>query len=154
MTRLRYWKLSAGDLAALSYPEDRILNWDIKCVRPPEDEARFVGVFMYRDGTPVDYDPVRGIAYYHNNIPRSELPSITRFLRKRFGGRDEEKGERVILRGSDEIFAAADIASLATDLESELGATATITLEFGGLTEDEAREAGLPEAKLLPIPAK
>ena len=63
MTRLRYWKLSAGDLAALSYPEDRILNWDIKCVRPPEDEARFVGVFMYRDGTPLE---VCGVHSWHN----------------------------------------------------------------------------------------
>ena len=154
MQRLRYWKLSADELAALSYPEDRILNWDIKCVRPPEDEARFVGVFLYRNGTPFDYEAVRGIVYYHNNVPRSELPSITGFLKGRFGGREEEKGERVFLRGSREVYGAAEIASLARDLESELGASATITLEFGGMTEDEARSAGLPEAKLLPVPTK
>lgn len=138
----------------LSYPADRVLNWDIKCVRPPEDEARFVGVFLYRNGTPLDYTPVKGIAYYHNNIPRAELPSITRYLRGLFGGRDEEKGERVILRGSDEVYGAAGIATLARGLEKELGASATITLEFGGMTEDEARGAGLPEAKLLPVPSK
>lgn len=154
LARLRYWKLSASDLGALSYPADRLLNWDIKCVRPPEDEARFVGVFLYRDGTPVDYTPVKGIAYYHNNVPRAELPAITRFLRKRLGGREEEKGERVILRGSNEVYEAGEIASLARALEAELGATATITLEFGGMTEDEARAAGLPEAKLLPVPTK
>lgn len=154
MGRLRYWKLSAGELAGLSYPADRILNWDIKCVRPPDENAAFVGVFMYRNGTPFDYEAVRGIAYYHNNIPRAELPSITRFLKRRFGGRDEEKGERIFLRGSDEIYEAADIAALARSLEAELGATATITLEFGGMTEDEARRTGLPEAKLLPIPTK
>ena len=154
LPRLRYWKLSADELAALSYPEDRILNWDIKCVRPPEEEARFVGVFLYRNGTPRGYEPVRGIVYYHNNVPRAELPSITGFLRKRFGGRDEEKGERVFLVGSAEIYGAGEIASLARSLEAELGARATITLEFGGMTEDEAREAGLPEAKLLPVPTK
>ena len=154
LQRLRYWKLSAGELAALSYPEDRILNWDIKCVRPPEDEARFVGVFLYRNGTPFGYEAVRGIVYYHNNVPRSELPSITGFLRERFGGREEEKGERVFLRGSKEVYGAAEIASLARDLEAKLGASATITLEFGGMTEDEARSAGLPEAKLLPVPTK
>ena len=154
LTRLRYWKLSAGDLDGLSYPADRVLNWDIKCVRPPEDEARFVGVFMYRNGTPVDYTPVKGVAYYHNNIPREELPAITRFLRGRFGGREEEKGERIILRGSSEIYGAGEIAELARALEAELGAAATITLEFGGMTEDEAKEAGLPEAKLLPVPTK
>ena len=46
------------------------------------------------------------------------------------------------------------IAALAKELESHLKANAIITLEFQDLTEEAAKEAGLPEAKLLPIPGK
>lgn len=154
MARLRYWKLTADEMSGFAYPEDRLLNWEIKCVREPEDEARFIGVFMYRHGAPSDYTPIRGIAYYHNNINRDELPSVTKFLKKRYGGDEFEKGERIFLKGSDEIYSGSDIASLARDLESELDARAVITLEFEGLTEQDAKSAGLPEAKLLPIPGK
>lgn len=138
----------------MRYPEDMLLNWDIKCVRPPEGEARFVGVFLYRNGTPMGYESVKGIAYYHNNVGRGELPAITGFLKKRYGGSEAEKGERVLLKGSGEVYSPEGIAGLARDLEGLLGASATITLEFGGLSEEAAREAGMPEAKLLPIPGK
>ena len=154
MVRLRYWKLSADEVGEFHYPEDKLINWDIKCVREPEDEAQFIGVFLYRYGTPMDYTPVNGIVYYHNNIKREELPSITKFLKKKFGGEEHEKGERIFLKDSDEIYSPKDIANLAKELESTFNTKATITLEFQGMTEDEAKSAGMPEAKLLPIPGK
>ena len=154
MVRLRYWKISADELEKITYPEDKLLNWDIKCTREPEEEARFVGVFMYRTGAAMDYTPIKGIVYYHNNISRDELPSITKFLKNKFGGEEMEKGERIFLKDSKEIYGATEISSLAKELESHLKATAIITLEFQDLTEEAAKEAGLPEAKLLPIPGK
>ena len=30
------------------YNTDNVLNWEIKCFREPEDEAKFIGVFLYR----------------------------------------------------------------------------------------------------------
>lgn len=152
MTRARYWKLTPDEVAEFAYPEDRLLNWDIKCVREPEEDAVFIGVFMYRNGTPVDYTPVKGITYYHNNVDRDELPAITGFLKKRYGGEEEEKSERILLKNSKEIYSPKEIADLARSIESEFGTKATITLEFQDLSEDDAKSARLPEAKLLPIP--
>ncbi len=154
MARARYWKLTADEVAEFRYDEDKLLNWDIKCVREPEEEAIFVGVFMYRNGTPFDYESIRGLAYYHNHIPRGELPGITKFLKSRFGGEGMEKGDRVFLKGSREIFSGQDIGGLAGDLEGFLKATATITLEFKDFDEEAMAAAGLPAGKLLPIPAK
>ncbi|MDX1533203.1 MAG: hypothetical protein R3230_03250 [Nitrosopumilaceae archaeon] len=154
MVRLRYWKLTPDEVGEISYPEEKLINWDIKCTREPEEEARFIGVFLYRDGAAMDYTPVKGIVYYHNNIKRDELPSITKFLKKKFGGEEFEKGERIFLKNSDEIYSGKDIANLAKDIESTFNMKAIITLEFQGLSEDDAKDAGLPEAKLLPIPGK
>ncbi|ABK77530.1 hypothetical protein CENSYa_0898 [Cenarchaeum symbiosum A] len=154
MVRLRYWKLSPDEVAGLSYPEEMLLNWDIKCTREPEIEGRFIGVFMYKNGAPIDYTPTKGIAYFYNNISREELPTITGFLKKRFGGEELEKGERIFLKNSRETYSPADIAGLARELEVEFSTKAVITLEFQGLEEEKAKESGLPEAKLLPIPGK
>ena len=154
MVRLRYWKITPDELEKITYPEDKLLNWDIKATREPEEEARFIGVFMYRNGAAMDYTPIKGIVYFHNNINRDELPSITKFLKNKFGGEEMEKGERIFLKDSKEIYSAKDITSLARDLESEFKTKAIITLEFQELTEEAAKEAGLPEAKLLPIPGK
>ena len=82
MARARYWKLTADEVQTFSYNEEKLLNWDIKCVREPEEEAIFVGVFMYRNGSPFDYEIVKGVAYFHNHIKREELPEITKFLKK------------------------------------------------------------------------
>lgn len=150
--RSRYWKLEAHEMGSFSYDESKLLNWEIKCTRQPEGEARFVGVFMYRHGTPYNYESVKGICYYYNNIDRSELPSITGFLQDRFGGKPMEKGERIFLANSSEVYAPSEIAKLASDLESRLDAKAVISLEFEGLGQEELKKAGLPEAKLLPVP--
>jgi len=154
MSRMRYWKLTIEEVEKLSYNESKVLNWEIKCTREPEDEAKFVGVFMYKNGTPKDYEPVKGITYYHNNIDRKELPEITKFLKNKFGGKNIEKGERVILEGSKEIYSGKEIAELAKELESKINAKAIITIEFQDISEQEQKDAGLPEAKLLPIPTK
>ena len=152
MSKFRYWKLTYDDVKELTYDTDKILNWEIKCVREPEVEARFIGVFLYRYGTPLDYDSKKGIVYYYNNIERKELPSITKFLKSRFNGDVVEKGERIFLEGSNEIYDPKEIANLAKDLESELNANPIISMELHDTTQEQLKEWGYPEAKLLPIP--
>jgi len=154
MPRMRYWKLTIEEVEKLSYNDNKVLNWEIKCTREPEEEAKFVGVFLYKKGTPKDYETVKGITYYYNNIDQKELSGITKFLKNKFGGKNVEKGERVFLEGSKEIYSGKEIAELAQELESKLNAKAVITIEFQDISEQEQKDAGLPEAKLLPIPSK
>jgi len=154
MPRMRYWKLTIEEVEKLSYDESKVLNWEIKCTREPEEEAKFVGVFLYKNGTPKDYEAIKGITYYYNNIERNELSGITKFLKNKFGGKDVEKGERIFLEDSKEIYSGKDIAELAEELESKLNAKAVITIEFQDISEQEQKDSGLPEAKLLPIPSK
>ena len=90
--------------------------------------------------------------YYYNNIERKELPSITKFLKSRFNGDVVEKGERIFLEGSNEIYDPKDIAKLAKDLENELNANAIISMELHDTTQEQLKDWGFPEAKLLPIP--
>ena len=154
MPRMRYWKLTVDEVEKLTYNVDKVLNWEIKFTKEPEDEAKFIGIFLYRQGTPKDYESIKGMTFYHNNIDRKELPEITKFLKKKFGGKDIEKGERIFLEGSKEIYSGKEIAQLAKELESKLNAEPVITIEFQDISEQEQKEAGLPEEKLLPIPTK
>ena len=154
LARSRYWKITPDELGDFSYDEDKLLNWEIKCVKEPESEARFIGVFLYRHGTAYDYESVKGITYYHNNIPRQDLPSITKFLQNRYNGKEMEKGERIFLKDSKEIYSPKDLADLAKNMEQKFNTKAVISLEFEDLTQEELKDAGLPEAKLLPIPGK
>ena len=64
MTRYRYWKLTSDEVKKLTHNPDKILNWEIKGVRKPENDAKFIGIFLYRNGTPYDYDAINGIVYY------------------------------------------------------------------------------------------
>ncbi len=150
--RSRYWKITSDEMDGYTYDESKLLNWEIKCIREPEDEAHFIGVFMYRHGTAYDYESVKGICYFFNNIDREELPEITKFLQEKYKGKEMEKGDRIILKGSDEIYSAKDIAKLAKGMEEKFNVKAVISLEFGDITAEALKEAGLPEAKLLPIP--
>lgn len=154
MARSRYWKLTTDEVEKLTYDESKLLNWDMKCIREPEEKAEFVGVFMYRNGTPHDYDSIKGISFFYNNFSRDELPTVTKFLKNKFGGEELEKGERIILKGSKEIFSGKDIAALAKEMEEKFKTTTTITLEFDDYDQEKMKEAGLPVAKLLPIPGK
>jgi len=152
LSKQRYWKITPEEIEKFTYNQDKLLNWEIKCIREPEDKAIFIGLFLYKHGTPYDYESVKGITYYYNNIPRTELPVITKFLQSQFGGKEMEKGERVFLKDSKEIFSSKDIASLAKEMESKFNTRAIITLEFKDLTPEEMKEGGFPESKLLPIP--
>ena len=154
MSRQRYWKLTPDEIEKFSYDERKLLNWEIKGIREPEGDAIFIGVFLYRHGTPFDYEPINGIVYYYNNLPRTELPSITKFLKKKFGGKEMEKGDRIFLQGSKEIYSGKQIGSLAKELDSKFHTKSTISLEFENLTDEERKDSGLPDSKLLPIPGK
>jgi hypothetical protein len=150
--RMRYWKVTAEETDDFDYDESKLLNWEIKCIREPEEEAHFIGVFMYRKGTAYDYESVKGICYFYNNIDRNELPKITKFLQSRFGGKEMEKGDRIILKDSKQIFSSKEIGALAKEMETEFNTKAVISLEFEDISAEALKELGLPEAKLLPIP--
>jgi len=152
MGRSRYWKITSDEMDCFAYDESKLLNWEIKCVREPEVENIFIGVFMYRHGTAYDYESVKGICFYYNNIEREEVPKITNFLKGKFDGKEMEKGERIFLKDSREIYSGKDIGDLAKEMESKFNTKAVISLEFEDLTAEQLKEAGLPEGKLLPIP--
>jgi len=154
MGRSRYWKLTADEVEKLTHDPDKILNWEIKGVRKPEEEAKFIGVFIYHKGTPLNYEMKKGIVYYYNNIDRKEIPEITKFLEERYGGNKIEKGERVFLDGSKEIYAGKDIAELARALDERFDTTSVISIELEDVTQEQLKEWGYPDAKLLPIPGK
>jgi hypothetical protein len=150
--RMRYWKITAEETDNFDYDENKLLNWEIKCIREPEEEAHFIGVFMYRNGTAYDYESVKGICYFYNNIDRKELPAITKFLQNKFGGKEMEKGDRIILKDSKQIFSSNEIGELAKEMETKFNTKAVISLEFEDISAEALKEVGLPEAKLLPIP--
>ena len=150
--RMRYWKITADEALTFRYDESKLLNWEIKCIREPEVEAHFIGVFMYRNGTAYDYESVKGICYFYNNIDRKELPEITKFLQNKFGGKEMEKGDRILLKDSKEIFSSKEIGALAKEMETKFNTKAVISLEFEDISSEALKELGLPEAKLLPIP--
>ena len=154
MGRSRYWKLTADEVEKLTHDPDKILNWEIKGIRKPEEEAKFIGIFTYRKGTPLDYEMKKGIVYYHNNIDRKEIPKITKFLEERYGGDKIEKGERIFLDGSKEIYVGKDIAELARALDERFDTTSVVSIELEDVTQEQLKEWGYPDAKLLPIPGK
>jgi hypothetical protein len=150
--RMRYWKITAEETDTFDYDESKLLNWEIKCIREPEDEAHFIGVFMYRNGTAFDYESVKGICFFHNNIDRKEIPKITKFLQSKFEGKEMEKGDRIFLKDSKQIFSSKEIGKLAKEMEIEFNTKAIISLEFEDISAEQLKEAGMPESKLLPIP--
>jgi len=154
MGRSRYWKLTADEVEKITHNPDKILNWEIKGIRKPEEEAKFIGVFIYRNGTPLDYEIKKGIVYYYNNIDRKEIPEITKFLEKRYGGEKIEKGERIFLDGSKEIYTGKEIADLARTLDERFNTTSVISIELEDVTQEQLKEWGYPDSKLLPIPGK
>ena len=154
MARFRYWKLTSDEVKKLTHDTDKILNWEIKGIRKPENDAKFIGVFLYRKGTPYNYEAVNGIVYYHNNIDRNELPDITKFLKERFGGEEIEKGERIFLKNSKEIYAGKEIGELAEEWDAKFNTESTISIELSDVTLDDLKKCGYPDSKLLPIPGK
>jgi len=154
MTRFRYWKLTSDEVKKLTHDPDKILNWEIKGIRKPENDAKFIGLFLYRNGTPYGYDAIKGIVCYHNNIDRNELSDITKFLKERFGGEEIEKGERIFLKNSKEIYIGKEIGKLADECDAKFNTESVISIELADVTQDELKQWGYPDAKLLPIPGK
>ena len=154
MSRSRYWKLTADEVENITHNPDKVLNWEIKGVRKPEEEAKFIGIFMYRHGTPLGYEAKKGIVYYFNNIDRKETTEITKFLQNRYGGEKIEKDERIFLDGSKEIYEGKEIAELARALDEKFDTTSVISIELEDVTQEQLNEWGYPNAKLLPIPGK
>jgi hypothetical protein len=152
MPRSRYWKLTTDEVKKLTYNPDKVLNWEIKGLRKPESDAKFIGIFLFKHGTPYNYEEIHGIVYYHNNINRKELPNITKFLKKKFGGEQIEKGERIFLKNSKEIYTGKEIGELAMEFEAKFNTESIINIELEDVTQDELREWGFPDSKLLPIP--
>ena len=154
MSRSRYWKLTADEVENITHNPDKVLNWEIKGIRKPEEEAKFIGIFMYRHGTPLGYEAKKGIVYYFNNIDRKETTEITKFLQNRYGGEKIEKDERVFLDGSKEIYSGKEIAELARALDEKFDTASVISMELEDATQEQLKEWGYPDAKLLPIPGK
>ena len=152
MARSRYWKLTTDEVKKLTYNPGKVLNWEIKGLRKPETDAKFIGIFLFKHGTPYNYEEIHGIVYYHNNINRKELPDITKFLKKKFGGEQIEKGERIFLKNSKEIYTGKEIAELAMEFDAKFNTESIINIELEDATQDELREWGFPDSKLLPIP--
>lgn len=154
MSRSRYWKLTSDEVETFTYNEGKLLNWEIKAIREPNEDNIFIGIFLFRDGTPFDYESIKGITYYYNNIQSSEVSNITKFLKNKFGGKEMKKGERIFLSGSKVIYSGKEIGSLAKEFDSKFNTKSIISLEFENLTDDERQESGLPDSKLLPIASK
>jgi len=152
MARSRYWKLTTDEVKKLTYNPDKVLNWEIKGLRKPESDAKFIGIFLFKHGTPYNYEEIHGIVYYHNNINRKELPNITKFLKNKFGGEQIEKGERIFLKNSKEIYTGKEIGELAMEFDTKFNTESIINIELEDVTQDELREWGFPDSKLLPIP--
>jgi len=154
LSRSRYWKLTSDEVETFTYNEGKLLNWEIKAIREPNEDNIFIGIFLFRDGTPFDYESIKGITYYYNNIQSSEVSNITKFLKNKFGGKEMKKGERIFLSGSKIIYSGKEIGSLAKEFDSKFNTKSIISLEFENLTDDERQESGLPDSKLLPIASK
>ena len=153
-TRHRYWKITSDEMSKADFDPGKVLNWEIKGIKEPEEDAIFVGVFLYRKGTPRDYDSIKGITMYHNNVKKDEVHNVVKFLKDKFGGSQSEKGERFFLEGSKEIYSGKEIGALAKEMESKFKLNAVISIEFEDITEEERKKSGLADAKLLPIPGK
>ena len=154
MSRSRYWKLTSDEVETFTYNEGKLLNWEIKAIREPNEDNIFIGIFLFRNGTPFDYESIKGITYYYNNIQSSEVSNITKFLKNKFGGKGMKKGERIFLSCSKIIYSGKEIGSLAKEFDSKFNTKSIISLEFENLTDDERQESGLPDSKLLPIASK
>jgi len=152
MSRLRYWKLTVEDLKKANYDPKKVLIWEIKCTK--DDKGTHFGVFCYRNGTPWDYASIHGIVFYHNQIDQNEVNRITKFLKDKFGGDPVEKGSRVFLKNSREIYQPTEIAELAIQLGDTFEASTELTVELENFSAPEQEQSNLPSSKILPVPGK
>ncbi|NHH98847.1 hypothetical protein DYY66_0186 [Candidatus Nitrosotalea sp. FS] len=152
MSRLRYWKLTVDDVRKAEYDPKKVLIWEIKC--PKDDKGAVFGVYSYRNGTPWDYESIKGIVFYHNMIEQEEVDRITKFLKEKFGGEPAEKSSRIFLKGSREIYSPKEIADLAVQLGDNFEVSTELTIELENFSVPEQEKSNLPAGKILPIPGQ
>lgn len=152
MSRCRYWHLTIEELKKVTYDSSKVLVWEIKCSK--DDSGTHFGVFCYKNGTPWDYKSIHGIVFYYNMIPLDEVKKITEFLKGKFGGEAREKGERVFLADSREIYTPKEIADLATEIGNKFETSVEISVELENFGPQEQEQSNFPSSKLLPIPGK
>ena len=87
-------------------------------------------------------------------IKRDEVEKLTKFLKDKFGGEQAEKGERIFLKDSREIYLSKDIADLAVELEKTFETSIEITVELENFSVPEQEKSNLPSNKILPVPGK
>ena len=80
--------------------------------------------------------------------------NLTKFLKKKFGGDEIEKGERIFLKDSKEIYTGKEIGELAEECDAKFNTESVISIELNDATQDELKKWGFPDSKLLPIPGK
>ncbi len=148
--RLRYWRLGITDVLSAKYPQEKANHWEIKCM---QGEYQHFGVFWYRYGTPYDKEPVHGICFYHNDIPKETIGDLTNFLSSQFGGKVLSKQSRVFLQGSKEFADAENLGKLANEISLHFKSPVELTIEFEKVTKDEQENNlfNLPTNKALPI---
>ena len=149
--RVRYWRLVITDVLDAKFPPEKVNHWDIKCM---QGEYEHFGVFWYRYGTPFDKEPVHGICFYFNDVPRKTVDELAAFLKNKFGGQLLYRQARGFLQGSREFADARSVAVLANELSMKFNAPVELTIEFEKATKEEVDQEAwrLPAGKALPIP--
>ena len=79
--RVRFWRLSITEVLNSIPPAEKTNHWDIKCIL---GEHEHFGVFWFRYGTPFDKEPVHGICFYFNEVPRKIIDDLANELSLRF----------------------------------------------------------------------
>ena len=148
--RIRYWRLGITDVLEAKYPVEKANHWEIKCIL---DEYQHFGVFWFRYGTPYDKEPVHGICFYYNEIPKKIVQDLTEFIHLKFGGKVLYRQTRVFLHGSKEFADPKSIGTLANELSLKFSVPVEITIELEKVTDKEQQESSfnLPSSKALPI---
>jgi len=148
--RVRYWRLGITDVLNAGYPAEKVNHWDIKCM---QGEYEHFGVFWYRYGTPFDKEPVHGLCFYFNDIPKKTVDELATFLQSKFGGQLLFRQARGFLQGSKEFADGKSVATLANELSLKFNAPVELTIEFEKATKEEVEQESyiLPASKALPI---
>jgi hypothetical protein len=149
--RVRYWRLGITDFLESAYPAEKVNHWDIKCM---QGEYEHFGVFWYRYGTPFDKEPVHGICFYFNDVPKKTVDELASFLQGKFGGQLLYRQNRGFLQGSKEFSDGKSVGVLANEISLKFNAPVELTVEFEKVTKEEvdAEVWKLPVGKALPIP--
>ena len=149
--RVRYWRLGITDFLESAYPAEKANHWDIKCM---QGEYEHFGVFWYRYGTPFDKEPVHGICFYFNDVPKKTVDDLAAFLQDKFGGQLLYRQNRGFLQGSKEFADGKVVGTLANEISLKFNAPVELTVEFEKMTKEEvdAEAWKLPAGKALPIP--